>query len=419
MSADRGPLFDATTKRAFIVAGVLAIIGVGALLKFGRRTESYGPGGNNAVEVIRHFKAAIEAVVNDEHASAAAVQAAIERIDKEPDKWKDRSTEADIVAARARLVGMLPKQVCFRPVPSEWIESAGNAIANWEFRTTHELLDTKARLSQLALDSAALDDSQIATVKELSVKLDRVLVTKFREEAATYAAQPTTTPHQGLAEYAEAEDYVIKALYNAKKTKNKADEDSYTATYKALLAESDAYATRVVTPEFIAGIPWKDLLSGDLADRWSKSGSIPGFKVRIENGVLTVDPPEPGCKQQGVLGIFDQKTDNLRHFVLDMEFAVEGTVTMFFHVSPAPAMPDNRQSMTYDLVGGKEGLEPGRKYAMEATFIGSDLTIRFPDSGEMWSADPSWVKLRKGGIAFLVPEGARLKITRMRIKELR
>jgi len=253
---------------------------------------------------------------------------------------------------------------------------------------------------------------------------DGRFVVKTREEATAFAALPTTTPHEGLAKYADAEDYVRGALVSAHKAKNKADDDSFTATYKALLAESDAYTAQVVTPDFIASVPWTDALAPEMASRWSKSASVPGFACRIESGVLTINPPDPGSKQQGVVGIFDQKQDNLRHFILDMEFSVEGMVTVFFHVSPAPENPDNRQSHAYDLVAGKNALVAGRTYRLVATYVGSDLVFEFPDSKDgdaiaTWRADPSWVKLRRGGIAFIVPEGARLKVTRMRIKDLR
>jgi hypothetical protein len=356
------PLVDATTKRAFVVAGVLAAVGAGIALYMRHTYPVCRLVRTDVVMTVQDFKRDIEAVMNDEHADAAAIEAALERIDHEQDKWKDFSTETEIVAARSAL------------------------------------LDRLTRLEQIHR------------------KDDRVPVAKIRDDAKAFAALPSTTPHQGLAKYAETEDYVRKAMIDAKKAKNTADENSYTATYKALLAESDEYAHRVITPEFIESVPWTDLLSGEMATRWSKSTTASGPSCRIENGVMTLTA--------GVTGILDQNQDNLRHFVLDMEFAVEGVVTMFFHVSPAPENPDERQSYMFDLVGGKRGCEPGRTYKMTVTALGSDLVVHIEEpkdvnGGGVWSPDPSWAKLRKGGIAFLVPEGARLKVTRMRIKDLR
>jgi hypothetical protein len=274
------------------------------------------------------------------------------------------------------------------------------------------------------LDEAPPQPAAPPTVVPEAPGIDAPPVAKSPGEANAPAAPSSAAVHEGLAKYAEEEDRVRKALLDAKRARNTADVETLTAKYKALISESDEYARRVVTPEFIASIPWTDLLSDEMAARWSKSTSVPGFALRIEHGVLTTTSPEPGCKMQAVAAILDQRQDDLRNFELDMEFEVEGTVTMFFHVSPAPQNPDNRQSHAFDLVAKDGALKPNRKYQMSANLIGSALTLDFPPIGDeepiaSWSPDPSWVKLRKGGIAFLVPEGARLKITRMRIKILR
>ncbi len=300
-----------------------------------------------------------------------------------------------------------------------------NAIESAESLSTSELSAARRSAESVELQAEKYGPEWPAKIRDLKVRIDHLCVTKTREEATAFAALPTTTPQQGLAKYAAAEDYVRNAVLAAMKARNKADADEFTATYKALVAESDAYAAKVVTPDFIRAVPWKDLLAPDMAARWSKSSRVPGFAMTIDDGVLTASPPDPGSKQLAMIGIFDQKTDDLRNFVLEMEFAVEGTVTMFFHLSPAPGFPDGRQSHSYDLVAGDNALKPGRKYAMQAVYVGSSLVVEFPtdthadDDIAKWEADKSWAKLRKGGIAFLIPEGARLKITRMRIKELR
>jgi hypothetical protein len=234
---------------------------------------------------------------------------------------------------------------------------------------------------------------------------------RLREEAKALAAQSGTTPRQGLAKYAEAEDFIRKAMLDAKQAKS-ANFEPYQELYKNLLTESDEYSKRVITQEFMESIPWTDLLDGDVASKWSRTTTIPG----IEDGVLTVSPPD-----SGVCGILDQKNDNLRHFMLEVEFEVDGVATMFFHVSPPPQSPDNRQSETFDLSSKEGGLKPNERYSMVATYIGSDLTISFPQDQkiERWENSPAWTKLRRGGIAFLIPEGTRLRITRMRIRVLR
>jgi hypothetical protein len=244
----------------------------------------------------------------------------------------------------------------------------------------------------------------------------------MREEAKTFVAASSTTPRQGLAKYATAEDYVRKAIEDAKKSNNKADDAAYTEIYKGLLQDSDEYSQKVITPEFIESIPWKDLLGGEMATKWSTVPNVPGFSRRVENGTLTVSPPDPGGKLLGIVGILDQPTDNLRHFALDMDFTCEGSVTTYFHVAPPPGSPSNLQSETYELSAKDGGLKSGAKYNLVASYIGSNLVVQVTgndDSISPYRPDPRWSMRRKGGIAFVIPEGARLRVTKMRIKELR
>lgn len=281
--------------------------------------------------------------------------------------------------------------------------------------TKRKLLDLLPRVP--ADMSDASDDIAVAIMN-----IDHALVPKMRNEANALCAISSTTRSEGLAKYAAAEDCVRKALEDAIKSRNKTDEAAYTPIYKSLLTESDAYTERVVTPAFIESIPWKDLLSTDMAANWSRTTNVPGFSFRIANGVLTTTPPDAGSKMIAVVGILDQREHNLRHLVLDMEFAVEGTVTMYLHVAPPPGSPNNLQSEAYDLQTGATGLTPGAKYTLAATYVGSDLDIKVTGNSQSfteYSQTSSWAKRRRGGIAFLLPEGARLTITRMRIKELR
>ena len=297
---------------------------------------------------------------------------------------------------------------------------AVDIVRNAPSKRSDELRNARQMLTDLGqTDTAQFGADYPDRIKGMKATIDDVLVSKLRTEAKDLAVAAGTTPSQGLANYAEAEDYVRKALLNAKQAKS-VNYDRYQETFQQLLVESDEYSKRVITKELIESIPWKDLLSGDMAGKWSRTVTVPGFGCRVENGVLTVTPPDAGTRQLGVCGILDQKNDNLRHFMLDMEFSVDGVATMFSHVSPPPQNPDNRQSETFDLSSKEGGLTPNVRYSLVATYIGSDLAVSLPETGiARWENSPSWVKLRRGGIAFLIPEGTRLKVTRMRIRDLR
>jgi hypothetical protein len=414
---------DPTTKKGLIAAGVMVVIAAVVWTVVSNQKKAQRDKEDAFEKMLQTFKSEIETVVNNEHADAAAVQAAIDRIDKEPEKWQDHKTEGDIRGDKSRLTGKLEsirRETEFRAA----YKDAKEAVENSASRSIEELVKTRQKLGEIEGSAEQYDPAYPQQIKDWKVKLDHLLVGKWRDETKAFVAMSSTTAHQGLAKYAEAEDYVRKAMLDAHQAKNKADDEAYTQIYKDLLKDSDEYSEKVITPEFKNSIPWKDLLSGEMATRWSKSTTVPGFAVRIDGGTLTVSPPDPGSKQQGVAGIFDQKQDNLRFFELDMEFAVEGIVTMFFHVSPAPQNPDNRQSHSFDLVVKEGQLTANKKYNMHADYIGSTLSLTFPPIGNedpigAWSPDPSWTKLRRGGLAFLIPEGARLKITRLKIRELR
>ena len=138
--------------------------------------------------------------------------------------------------------------------------------------------------------------------------------------------------------------------------------------------------------------------------------------------LAALSPPEAGSGKEGVAGILDQPTDTLRHFALDMEFSVEGTATLFFHVSPVPNAPNKQQSYFFVLSSKDGGLKAGEKYTMVVSYVGSSIAVEFPgNDGDLKSTNDAvvWTTRRKGGFAFQIPEGTRLKVTRMRIKDLR
>jgi hypothetical protein len=411
---------DPTTKKGLIAAGVLVVIGAAVWIVIGNKKQAEKDAEQQLTAMIQGFKADIEKVVKNDSATEAEIQAAIDRVDREPEKYMHYSTEGDLKTLKSRLVGKL-EDLKRRKEIKEQFDKVDEVVKNIATKSSDEIRNARQILTDLEQrDTTSLGPDYPDRIKAMKATIDNSLVGKLRDEAKAFAAASGTTPRQGLAKYAEAEDYIRKAMLDAKQAKS-ATFEPYQELYKNLLTESDEYSKRVINKEFMESIPWKDLLSGEMAGKWSKTTTIPGFACRVENGILTISPPDPGSKAQGVAGILDQKNDNLRHFMLDMEFAVDGLATMFVHVSVAPANPDNRQSETYDLSSKEGGLKANEKYEMVCTSIGSDLAIWFPKNDELqrYENSPSWTKLRRGGIAFLIPEGTRLRVTRMRIRELR
>ena len=411
---------DPTTKKGLIAAGVLVVIGAAVWIVIGNQKRAQKEADDAIVNMVQSFKRDMETVVKNDSATEAEIQAAIDRIDHEPEKYMTYSTEQEIKTLKSRLIGKL-EDLKRRKEFMEQFAKVEDIVKNIATKSSEDIRGARQILTDLeATDTARYGPQYPEQIKTMKSTIDNSLVGKMCVEAKAIADASGTSPRQGLAKYADAEDYVRKAMLDAKQAKSP-NYDPYMELYKKLLADSDEYSKRVINKEFMESIPWKDLLAGEMASKWSKTTTIAGFACRIENGILTISPPDPGTKQQGVAGILDQKNDNLRHFMLDMEFAVDGVATMFVHVSPPPQNPDNRQSETYDLSSKEGGLKANEKYELVATSIGSDLAIWFPKNDELarYENSPTWTKLRRGGLAFLIPEGTRLRVTRMRIRELR
>ncbi len=424
--ANRWPRFpgmdeplDPTTKKGLIAAGIAVVIASVVWIVISNEKADMKAKQDAAAKLVSDFLGELERVEKEENASAETMTAAITLIDTQPNRWKGEVSEPHVLRIKAKLTARLDKKKAKGEFDA--VFTAAKATVDAIAATPSEqLIATKQKLTDIEIGSEIWDPAYPAQIKEMKSKIDNVLVTKMRDEAKAFAAVSGSSPRQAIAKYAAAEDYVRKAVEDAKRANNKPDELAYTETFKSLLVEADEFYNKVMTPEFIETIPWKDLLGGDMASRWSKSTNVPGFACRVENGILTISPPDAGSKLQGVAAILDQQSDTLRNFVLEMEFSVEGIATMFFHVAPPPGSPDNRQSESFDLSSKDGGVKAGDKYQFRCRYVGSQIRIEFPDQDiTPWEPNPSWSKRRKGGIAFLIPEGTRLRVTKMKIRELR
>lgn len=408
---------DPTTKKGLIAAGVLAVIaGVVWVVVSNKKAEEAAR--------LKAYEDRLDKFLADLNAldmkKLEDMKRGLELIEKnEKEVWKKTRIDSEVTNKRSRFTGAIDEINRIGDFHATF-NAARAVVEGAATQTSEALAETRQKLVEIEALSGTIDPAYPDKIKAWIASIDNILVTKIRDEARAFAAMSSTTPRQGIAKYAAAEDFVFNAVVSAKKAK-KPEEAAYTEVYKGLLQEADEYYTKVMTKEFIETIPWKDLLAGDMESKWSKVTNVPGFSCRVSNGILTISPPDTGSKLQGSAGILDQPNDNLRSFLLDMEFAVEGVATMFLHVTPPPGYPDNRQSETFDLQSGDGGVRANEKYTLQALFVGSNLKIWFPENDEMQSYEPSpsWVKRRRGGIAFLIPEKTRLRITRMRIKELR
>jgi hypothetical protein len=97
-----GPL-DGLTKASLVAAALMIVGGIAWwFVSHNKKSEEYiGP--VDVGRMVRTFRSEIQAVVDDPKADAAKLDAALQRIETEQDKWADRSIDSDIREFETRL----------------------------------------------------------------------------------------------------------------------------------------------------------------------------------------------------------------------------------------------------------------------------------------------------------------------------
>src|SRR5262245_13173422 len=104
---DAQEALDPTTKRGLIAAGVLVIIGAAVWIVIGNKKRAEHDAEVAYQNMVNGFADAVNAVVKEEPPDPAHMQAKIDEIDREKDKWKDKFRENDVSRGRSILVGKL------------------------------------------------------------------------------------------------------------------------------------------------------------------------------------------------------------------------------------------------------------------------------------------------------------------------
>ena len=106
--------------------------------------------------------------------------------------------------------------------------------------------------------------------------------------------------------------------------------------------------------------------------------------------------------------------------MLEFEFTLEkGQVDMFVRL-PKGKVPDSTVEVITLATDGAGAVTAGETYAVELSMIGSKeiYTIHSVEFKPV-ETTLAWTKARKGSILFAVPDNTVLKISKMRIRELR
>ncbi len=322
-------------------------------------------------------------------------------------------------AARPEVTSTTPlaPTVVFEPTqtPTERLARVEALLADPAHVATEALADARRELDALKAEFAA-DATNLARVAAAKATAERVHAERLLVDAKAAAALGgDASDRAALARYTQAEDELRELLDAAFQGDDAQARKHFTDLYRQALAESDAQVERIFTPEVIERLPWLDLLSGAQQQHWAASVCA-GFAHHFDNGALHIVGPAKGAAGDGILSIGDR--EQWRDFVLEMEFAIaKGGMTLCFRLGKLV----DRSVETWTLtVEGDDALSTLRPYTARASFIGSSATLALDDPDfEPIQARIHWTMNRLGALGIVVPEGAELMFTRLRIKVLR
>ena len=241
---------------------------------------------------------------------------------------------------------------------------------------------------------------------------DRWVLGRLREEARALAAAGPDRTQAALAAYTKVEDAADDMLDKARRAKDEDAKAYFTTQCKEIIAESNEFVARVFTRRQIEETSWTDLLAPDQRDDWQQYG-LEGF--RLGDGRLEVAGPGPRASAHGLFAF--PATGGYRDFEMEMDFSLEGVVDLLFRLGPRV---DNTVEYCRLRNDGDEPLNPTLVYTLRVSYIGERLRGRLtPEAFEFPSVDSSWNKSRKGALGFQVFEGAKLTITKLRVRVLR
>jgi hypothetical protein len=250
-------------------------------------------------------------------------------------------------------------------------------------------------------------------VKKLQKSLYFNTLKKLYEEATAAEAATGGDAAAALKVY---DDSISKFKREFDKGGSAAKDKDIIELYKQLLGKSDALVEKLITSEYIAGVPERDLLSPREDKMWKITEGVTressGREMRIK-GV----PGKDGKPVTGLVTAYGYDPINpWQDFVLDIEFTVNQYdakgkgLDLQFRYTPG--------KRPYMFGFDKDYLEPGKTY--RATYIVKASTVEVVKEGEQSQSgkiDPT--TSRTGGFALAVENGVDIVISRCTVKVLR
>lgn len=232
--------------------------------------------------------------------------------------------------------------------------------------------------------------------------------TQLLAEARANAARGPT--RSALAAYAIAENEVTEFFFVAAYGTRVGGEaiDAFTRIRNEVVAESDALALRVFTPDAIEATPWTDLVAGDMAGQWRHDG----FKSwQIKDGVIRAQTTSDG-DQSPMMTIGD--TERWRDFLFECDLRVpKGVAQIYFRSGDLRTRASTAMSVT------GEPLESTAPHLYRVSMIGSSMTSAFNEERMADHVLIGTETSRRGAIGIELLPDSEAVISKMRIKVLR
>lgn len=328
--------------------------------------------------------------------------------------WQTSENGGEITSLIAKAKNLIDREHQRKETQATML-SVESGMEQLESKAPGDIAELRRILGDIEPRADALGAEFVARVGAARTKLDRGYAVALHEDAKSYSAGNPDKCRLALQRFTAAEDEVVKLFEDAIKGKNKDAETFLKPHFMDLISESDKLVIDCFPVDSLDKLPWKDLLSGDQVAKWNPA-QAKGFSHRIEDGVMTINGPDPDAKQNGLISIGDR--EQWRDFVVDMDFTLEsGSVDMLFRLGKK--YPDTMVPIVPITVGA-EGIVAGKSYKLTVRMIGSTMTITYyPADLEYDPEQLGWIKSRKGALGFAVHEGTRFKITRLQVQELR
>ncbi len=339
----------------------------------------------------------------------AAAAAAVHRAEETRSTWEGSSIDGAVRQIQNRAVlAVTESQVNARWLGSlEQLETAAKA-------PTPPTLDQFARLNGLISDlEADLRHAPPGCADRLQAAkatLDHGYITAMREDA-----QKAVAGSDGLAALAllaRVEDAVASRQQAAKGRKDAINAAWLEKQLQEVAAESSTLAQKVLTPEVIERLPWRDLLGQGQEAAWRGSRSN-GLEFALQGGEMHITNGEGKGVKSAV--IVTGEHESWHDVVLDVELAVaKGTVRIMPRLegaADAKKVPSVALGAAGDVV-----VTPESTCVAELRLIGDSLIAR---AGGTEKKVDVRNKSRRGGLGIVVSPGTDVTIKRLRMKVLR